>query len=72
MRTHTDTVHIAAPVEATPLATRNGLLEALRLALPPGKRVRAVRIRTEDDTLIGEVDREWPAPEPRPGASGAD
>ncbi len=72
MKTITDTVHIASPVEATPIATRNGLLEALRLALPPGKRVRAVRIRTEDDTLVGEVDREWVAPGPRPGAAGGD
>lgn len=70
MKTITDTVHIATPVEATPTATRNGLLEALRRALPPGKWVRAVRIRTEDETLVGEVERQWPVS--TGGVGGAD
>ncbi|MFN0011012.1 MAG: hypothetical protein ACKVS8_05135 [Phycisphaerales bacterium] len=75
MRTVTDTVHIATPVEATALATRNGLLVAIRDLLPPGRWVRAVRIRTDGDTLVGEIDREWRVAAPdthTPGAGGAD
>ncbi len=59
MSTRTDTVHIASPVEASALATREGLLDELRRALPPGKRVVAVRVVRDDDTLVGEVEREW-------------